>query len=163
MVGLAVGVSRMLLEFAFPPPRCGLPDSAPWVLRSVHYLHFAIILCVITTAVVMGISLLTPPPPPEQIRNLTWWTLSDGSSSDIPMQKVSTISRRTEGSLRRSRCVRASGFCSPHPSRAAAAAAAGTTLPTIPSIREEPFWKNFCCANAIILMSVNIFLYAYYA
>ncbi|XP_042559746.1 protein NLRC3-like [Clupea harengus] len=66
MVGLVVGLTRMLLEFAFPPPRCGVPDPAPPVLRSVHYLHFAIILCGLTAAVVVTISLLTPPPPPEQ-------------------------------------------------------------------------------------------------
>ncbi|KAG5277604.1 hypothetical protein AALO_G00089320 [Alosa alosa] len=110
----------------------------------------------------MTISLLTPPPPPEQLRNLTWWTLTESADQDIPMQKVTTISRRSEASgasVRRGRCVRASGFCSPHPARAAA----GTTIPTIPSIREEPFWKRFCCVNAIILMCVNIFLYAYYA
>ncbi|XP_063063726.1 sodium/mannose cotransporter SLC5A10-like [Engraulis encrasicolus] len=159
MVGLAVGVSRMLLEFAFPPPRCGIHDDAPSVLRSVHYLHFAILLWAITMAIIIGISLLTPPPPPEQVRNLTWWTLSGACSRDIPLQKVATIT----GSLRRTRCVRSTGICSPHPTRATAAAAATTTLPTIPSTREEPFWKHFCCANAILLVCVNVFLYAYYA
>ena len=67
MVGLVVGVCRMVLEFAFPPPRCGIQDDAPSVLRSVHYLHFAIILCFLSAAVVMVISLLTPPPTEEQV------------------------------------------------------------------------------------------------
>uniref|UniRef100_A0AAY4BWN1 Sodium/mannose cotransporter SLC5A10 n=1 Tax=Denticeps clupeoides TaxID=299321 RepID=A0AAY4BWN1_9TELE len=118
MVGLVVGVTRMVLEFAYPPPRCGVEDFAPSVLRSVHYLHFAIILCGLTMAVVMVISLLTPPPPPEQIQNLTWWSLNNPSEQDLPLQKVTT---------------------------------------------EDPFWARFCCVNAIILMCVNIFFYAYYA
>uniref|UniRef100_A0A8C1PKK9 Sodium/mannose cotransporter SLC5A10 n=1 Tax=Cyprinus carpio TaxID=7962 RepID=A0A8C1PKK9_CYPCA len=67
MVGLVVGLTRMVLEFAFPPPRCGVFDPAPSVLRSVHYLHFAIILCALTAIVVVVISLLTPPPTDEQV------------------------------------------------------------------------------------------------
>uniref|UniRef100_A0AAQ4Q1Y2 Sodium/mannose cotransporter SLC5A10 n=1 Tax=Gasterosteus aculeatus aculeatus TaxID=481459 RepID=A0AAQ4Q1Y2_GASAC len=70
MVGLVVGVCRMVLEFAFPPPRCGIVDSAPAVLRSVHYLHFAILLCGLTAIVVTIVSLLTPPPSHEQVKEL---------------------------------------------------------------------------------------------
>uniref|UniRef100_A0A6Q2WRM3 Sodium/mannose cotransporter SLC5A10 n=1 Tax=Esox lucius TaxID=8010 RepID=A0A6Q2WRM3_ESOLU len=110
MVGLVVGVCRMVLEFAFPPPRCGIHDDAPSVLRSVHYLHFAIILCILSAAVVVVISLLTPPPTEEQV----WCPLI-------------------------------------------------FNLNQIPSVRESVFWSRFCCINAILLISVNIFLYAYYA
>lgn len=67
MVGLVVGVCRMVLEFAFPPPRCGVVDSAPAVLRSVHYLHFAILLCALSAIVVGVVSLLTPPPTHDQV------------------------------------------------------------------------------------------------
>lgn len=67
MVGLVVGVCRMVLEFAFPPPRCGVVDSAPAVLRGVHYLHFAILLCGLTAIVVTVVSLLTPPPTHDQV------------------------------------------------------------------------------------------------
>ncbi|KAL6481251.1 hypothetical protein MHYP_G00093310 [Metynnis hypsauchen] len=161
MVGLAVGVTRMVLEFAFPPPRCGVFDPAPSILRSVHYLHFAIILCLLTIIVVVVVSLLTPPPTEEQTCNLTWWTLRNNADRDIPLQKISTPSRRTEGceSVRRGKCVRAPGFCSPRPNRSAPE----TPPPVIHGTREDPFWSRFCCVNAIILMCVNIFLYAYYA
>uniref|UniRef100_A0A3P8WYX6 Sodium/mannose cotransporter SLC5A10 n=1 Tax=Cynoglossus semilaevis TaxID=244447 RepID=A0A3P8WYX6_CYNSE len=119
MVGLVVGVCRMVLEFAFPPPRCGLEDSAPAVLRSVHYLHFAILLCGLTAIVIFIVSLLTPPPTPEQLCNLTWWTISQEPQREIPLQKVSSI--------------------------------------------KSVFWSRFCCANALLLISINIFLYAYFA
>ncbi|XP_022542121.1 sodium/glucose cotransporter 5 [Astyanax mexicanus] len=161
MVGLAVGVTRMVFEFAFPPPRCGVFDPAPAILRRVHYLHFAIILCVLTVIVVVVVSLLNPPPTEEQIHNLTWWTIGNSADRDIPLQKISTLSRRTEGceSVRRGKCVRAVGFCSPRPNRSAP----GTPPPVINNNREDPFWSRFCSVNAIILMCVNIFLYAYYA
>ncbi|XP_076846184.1 LOW QUALITY PROTEIN: sodium/mannose cotransporter SLC5A10 [Brachyhypopomus gauderio] len=159
MVGLAVGVTRMVLEFAFPPPPCGIYDPAPSVLRSVHYLHFAIILCALTAIVVATVSLLTPPPTEEMICNLTWWSLRSGADRDIPLQKVSTLSHRTDGcaSVRSGKCVRAAGFCSPRPAR-------GTTQePAIICTTEDPFWSRFCCVNAIVLICVNVFLYAYYA
>ncbi|XP_053273761.1 sodium/glucose cotransporter 5 isoform X3 [Pleuronectes platessa] len=126
MVGLVVGVCRMVLEFGFPPPRCGVVDSAPNVLRSVHYLHFAILLCGLTAIVVTIVSLLTPPPTPEQLCNLTWWTITEPPQREIPLQK-------------------------PAPA------------PRVPTLRESVFWSRFCCANALLLICINIFLYAYFA
>ncbi|XP_063332004.1 sodium/mannose cotransporter SLC5A10 isoform X3 [Pelmatolapia mariae] len=126
MVGLVVGVCRMVLEFAFPPLRCGVEDSAPAVLRSVHYLHFAILLCGLTAIVVAVVSLLTPPPTHEQVCNLTWWTITEEPKRDIPLQKE-------------------------------------TPAPRVPSIRENVLWSRFCCFNALLLVSINIFLYAYFA
>ncbi|XP_029915381.1 sodium/glucose cotransporter 5 isoform X3 [Myripristis murdjan] len=126
MVGLVVGVCRMVLEFAFPPPRCGVVDLAPAVLRSVHYLHFAILLCGLTAVVVATVSLLTPPPSHEQVCNLTWWTLTEETQREIPLQKEAPSSRA-------------------------------------PSVRESVFWSRFCCVNALLLVSINIFLYAYFA
>lgn len=67
MVGLVLGMARMGLELAHPPPRCGVPDLRPRVLADIHYLHFAVLLCTITGAIVVGGSLLTPPPPLAQV------------------------------------------------------------------------------------------------
>uniref|UniRef100_A0AAX7SDV4 Sodium/mannose cotransporter SLC5A10 n=1 Tax=Astatotilapia calliptera TaxID=8154 RepID=A0AAX7SDV4_ASTCA len=118
MVGLVVGVCRMVLEFAFPPSRCGVEDSAPAVLRGVHYLHFAILLCGLTAIVVAVVSLLTPPPTHEQVAGLC----------------ISAVRRSEE-----------------------------TPAPRVPSIRESVLWSRFCCFNALLLVSINIFLYAYFA
>uniref|UniRef100_A0A3Q3A0R2 Sodium/mannose cotransporter SLC5A10 n=1 Tax=Kryptolebias marmoratus TaxID=37003 RepID=A0A3Q3A0R2_KRYMA len=117
MVGLVVGVCRMVLEFVFPSPGCGVVNTAPVVLRGVHYLHFAILLFGLTAGVISVVSLLTPPPSQEQV----------GSQPHT---------------LRRSE---------------------QTPAPKVPSIRESVLWSRFCCANALLLVSVNIFLYAYFA
>ncbi|XP_062304531.1 sodium/mannose cotransporter SLC5A10 [Osmerus eperlanus] len=159
MVGLGVGVCRMVLEFAFPPPRCGVPDPAPSVLRSVHYLHFAILLCGLTVAVVIPVSLLTPPPTEEQLRNLTWWTISEEVEREIPLQKMSSVSQHPhQGSeaVRRVTCGRAVGLC-------VSSQEEETPSPRVPSVRESVFWSRFCCANALLLICINIFLYAYFA
>ncbi|KAK5623032.1 hypothetical protein CRENBAI_020795 [Crenichthys baileyi] len=159
MVGLVVGVCRMVLEFAFPPPRCGVVDSAPMVLRSVHYLHFAILLCGLTAIVVAVVSLLTTPPSHEQVCNLTWWTITEEPEREIPLPKVSSVSHRNSHGPEQTRqgmCGQGAGLC-------ISATRRSEQTVRVPTIRESVFWYRFCCANAFLLISINIFLYAYFA
>ncbi|XP_059902360.1 sodium/mannose cotransporter SLC5A10 [Gadus macrocephalus] len=160
MVGLVVGMCRMVLEFAFPPPRCGVVDWAPSVLRSVHYLHFAILLCGLSTIVVVVVTLLTPPPTPEQLTNLTWWTLTEEVQREIPLRKVSSVSNRSppaSKSVCRVTCGQGPSLC------ISSQSSQPTPPPRVPSVRETLFWSRFCCANALLLVSINIFLFAYFA
>ncbi|KAK0140828.1 Sodium/glucose cotransporter 5 [Merluccius polli] len=153
MVGLVVGLCRMVLE-------CGVVDWAPSVLRSVHYLHFAILLCGLSAIVVVVISLLTPPPTPEQLCNLTWWTLVEEVQREIPMRKVSSVSHRSphdSESVCRVTCGQGPGLC------ISAQQSQQPSPPRVPSVRENVFWSRFCCANALLLVSINIFLFAYFA
>ncbi|XP_076196362.1 sodium/glucose cotransporter 4 isoform X3 [Aptenodytes patagonicus] len=74
IVGLAVGLVRMIIEFIYSAPSCGEEDRRPAVLKDLHYLYFALILCVLTVIVIVLISLCTPPIPEEKLACLTWWT-----------------------------------------------------------------------------------------
>ncbi|NXQ51845.1 SC5A9 protein, partial [Anthoscopus minutus] len=74
IVGLAVGLVRMIMEFIYSPPSCGEEDRRPAVLKDLHYLYFALILCALSSIVIIVISLCTPPIPEEQLNSLTWWT-----------------------------------------------------------------------------------------
>ncbi|MBV96817.1 Sodium/glucose cotransporter 5, partial [Eschrichtius robustus] len=120
MAGLAVGATRLVLEFLHPAPPCGRPEQRPAVLRGVHYLHFAVALFVLSGAVVVAGSLLTPPPQGVQIENLTWWTLAQ----DLPSGAKTGDHRASQ---------------------------------------KHAFWARVCGFNAILLMCVNIFFYAYFA
>ncbi|XP_007448467.1 PREDICTED: sodium/glucose cotransporter 5 isoform X4 [Lipotes vexillifer] len=120
MAGLAVGATRLVLEFLHPAPPCGHPEARPAILHSIHYLHFAVALFVLSGAVVVAGSLLTPPPQGVQIENLTWWTLAQ----DLP-------SGARTGDHRAS--------------------------------QKHAFWARVCGFNAILLMCVNVFCYAYFA
>lgn len=71
MVGLAVGATRLVLEFLHPAPPCGDPDTRPSILGSIHYLHFAVALFVLSGVVVVAGSLLTPSPRGVQV-SLPW-------------------------------------------------------------------------------------------
>ncbi|XP_037019107.2 sodium/glucose cotransporter 5 isoform X2 [Artibeus jamaicensis] len=117
MVGLAVGAARLVLEFLYPVPPCGEADVRPAILRSFHYLHFAVALFALSGAVVVAGSLLTPPPQEAQIQNLTWWTLAPNLLLG---------------------------------------AKAGDA-------QKHAFWARVCGFNAILLMCINIFFYAYFA
>ncbi|XP_036694280.1 sodium/glucose cotransporter 5 isoform X2 [Balaenoptera musculus] len=120
MAGLAVGATRLVLEFLHPAPPCGRPEQRPAVLRGVHYLHFAVALFVLSGAAVVAGSLLTPPPQGVQIENLTWWTLAQ----DLP---------------------------------------SGAKTGDHQASQKHAFWARVCGFNAILLMCVNIFFYAYFA
>uniref|UniRef100_A0A2K6ERQ1 Sodium/mannose cotransporter SLC5A10 n=1 Tax=Propithecus coquereli TaxID=379532 RepID=A0A2K6ERQ1_PROCO len=120
IVGLVVGATRLVLEFLHPAPPCGEPDTQPAILESIHYLHFAAVLFVLSGAIVVAGSLLTPAPQGVQIENLTWWTLAQ----DLPL---------------------------------GAKAGDGQTP------QKYTFWARVCGCNAILLMCVNIFFYAYFA
>nr|XP_020769821.1 sodium/glucose cotransporter 5 isoform X2 [Odocoileus virginianus texanus] len=83
MAGLAVGATRLVLEFLHPAPLCGHPDTRPPILLGVHYLHFAVALFLLSGAVVVAGSLLTPHPQGVQIQSLTWWTLAQDLPSGV--------------------------------------------------------------------------------
>ncbi|XP_004647994.1 sodium/glucose cotransporter 5 isoform X1 [Octodon degus] len=120
MAGLVVGATRLVLEFLHPAPPCGDPDTRPAILRSIHYLHFAIVLFLLTGAIVAAGSLLTSPPQQVQIENLTWWTLVRDRSLGVKAGDSQTPQKRL-------------------------------------------FWARVCGFNAVLLMCVNIFFYAYFA
>ncbi|NWV39094.1 SC5AA protein, partial [Grantiella picta] len=121
MAGLAIGLVRMGLEMAYPIPLCGDPDQRPRLLTDIHYLHFAVLLASVTAAVVMGVSLLSPALSPEQLKNLTWWTLS---RENTQLSMYGTSQGPPD---------------------------------------ESQFWTRVCNINAILLICVNIFGYAYFA
>lgn len=62
MVGLVVGLVRFGLEYTYKEPICGFDyeDTRPFVVK-IHYLHFGIILFLISIFVIVGVSLLTKP------------------------------------------------------------------------------------------------------
>lgn len=68
-IGLAVGVTRMVLDFVYPEPPCFEEDNRPSVVKHVHYLYFSTMLSFITLVVVLVVSLATEKPKPEQVNH----------------------------------------------------------------------------------------------
>lgn len=70
------------MEFSYRKPPCGSDEPKPpeWWYRAVddiHYLHFGVILWLITGIVAILISLLTEEIPEENLYRLTFWSRRD--------------------------------------------------------------------------------------
>ena len=61
VLGMLLGVVRMMLEFTNPEPLCGEPETRPTILYKVHYLYFGMLSAACTTIISMCVSLVTPP------------------------------------------------------------------------------------------------------
>ncbi|KAM6078605.1 LOW QUALITY PROTEIN: sodium/glucose cotransporter 4 [Theristicus caerulescens] len=183
MVGLAVGLVRMIIEFIYSTPSCGEEDRRPAVLKDLHYLYFALILCVLTAIVIVLISLCTPPIPEEKLVCLTWWTRhrkapaidlknyksdaaqinpADGESALVE----STDSGNKEEAAAKPPCWKMLylWFCglSTGPTPTLSQEERAALERRLTSIEEKPLWKIVCNVNAILLLTINVFLWAYF-
>lgn len=60
-IGLAIGLTRMISEFAYGTGSCVTPTKCPEIICGVHYLYFSIILFCISCLLIVSISLMTKP------------------------------------------------------------------------------------------------------
>ncbi|XP_033973093.1 sodium/glucose cotransporter 4-like [Trematomus bernacchii] len=190
MGGLLVGLVRMVLEFSFKAPACGQPDGRPALLAQVHYLHFALILLALTCLIIAAVSLATPPIPEEHLYRLTWWSrhsqeprldltapqvtsgpvtsgpvtsgpvTSDPMTSDPVTSGPVTSGPVTSGPVTswwRRAALRLCGLNAPG-SEAAEPEGIGLN-----SLQEAPLWRNVCNINALLLLTINVFLWGYFA
>ncbi|CAL4067442.1 unnamed protein product [Meganyctiphanes norvegica] len=94
MSGLAIGMVRFVLEFAWTVPPCGYEedDKRPEIIKqlvgNLHYLHFGIVLFVIVLIITIAVSLLTPPIDEKHLHRLTWGTRMT-TEIRIPISKKS--------------------------------------------------------------------------
>jgi len=61
MVGLIVGVFRMMSDFSQPAPLCMEEDERPWMIADVHYMYFAAFLFWLTGLVAFVVSITSEP------------------------------------------------------------------------------------------------------
>ncbi|XP_064631090.1 sodium/mannose cotransporter SLC5A10-like [Lineus longissimus] len=94
MVGLAVGVSRMILDFVYQAPACGEIDRRPAVLARVHFFYFALILAGVCLLVIVVVSLLTQEPDEILLRRVTWWTRNSTLRDDDDYDDVRDVNKR---------------------------------------------------------------------
>ena len=66
LTGFVLGMGRLVAELG----KASL-DGLLFAYADMNFLHFAIVLFVVCTAVLIVVSLLTPPPPDEKVRGLT--------------------------------------------------------------------------------------------
>ncbi|XP_055328546.1 sodium/myo-inositol cotransporter-like isoform X2 [Paramacrobiotus metropolitanus] len=74
MLGLALGVTRMILDFVYRSPECGLPDERPSFIKDFQYLYYAFVVFVLSGFTAIFVSLCTKQLEPYRLIRTTFST-----------------------------------------------------------------------------------------
>jgi len=89
--GLVLGLLRLILELANGVSKTGLPDGSVWAwIAEINFLHFAVLLFAVSTAVLAGVSALTPAQP----TGLSYGAATPGTPTDV--QPAAAAGRRID-------------------------------------------------------------------
>jgi SSS family solute:Na+ symporter len=87
--GAVFGVLRLVLELANGSDKMGLADGTIWSwIAEINFLHFAVLLFVVSSVILTGVSLLTERPSREQIAGLTYATGLEGAGGDTTGERA---------------------------------------------------------------------------
>nr|WLN44354.1 AAT14 [Sinonovacula rivularis] len=179
MVGLVVGLIRMGLDFGYGSPMCGEEDTRPSIIADVHFLHFACILFVISLIATIIISLLTEPQGTDHIPRLTWWTRLSNVER-VPFKEEVAFQEKCQANANaaydleeqkpqvplpgwRKILYLICGYEPPKRSMALSDDEEKERKRVLTSIHEEPKWKWIVNINALITMSIGVFLWFFYS
>lgn len=171
MGGLLVGVTRMVLEFSYAVPSCGEPDLRPAVLAKVHYLYFSLLLFALSGVIICIVSLATEPIPPHCLHRLTWWSRhSQEPREDLPgvaLEPERPAPPSDPSASSSEPPVSDSRWCRALLWVCGLTGQSGSSAPPescpLGSLQEEPLWRHVCNINALLLLTVNVFLWGYFA
>ncbi|XP_075852958.1 putative glucose sensor protein SLC5A4 isoform X2 [Microcebus murinus] len=174
IIGFVMGLVRMIADFVYGTGSCLYASDCPTIFCGVHYLYFAIILFFGTILVVLGISLLTKPIPDVHLYRLCW-ALRDSTEERIDLDadekwQEETYDSAEEGNIyypEQSRgCLRKAWdlFCGLQKTGPKLTEEEEEALrQKLTDTSERPLWKAIVDANAILLLAVVVFVYAYFA
>ncbi|KAF6081917.1 hypothetical protein HJG60_008900 [Phyllostomus discolor] len=169
--GLVMGLIRMIAEFVYGTGSCLAASYCPKIICGVHYLYFAIILFFISILVILGVSLLTKPIPDVHLYRLCW-ALRNRTEERIDLDAQEERQEEADdhvdgGDPEETRgCFRKAyeafcGFQKKGPKLSKEEEEAQRKKLTDTS--EKPLWRTVVNVNAILLLSVAVFLHGYFA
>ncbi|XP_031288885.2 sodium/myo-inositol cotransporter 2 [Camelus dromedarius] len=190
ILGLLLGLVRLVLDFIYEQPRCDQPDNRPAVVKNVHYLYFSMILSGVTLITVSTVSWFTQPPSKEMVSRLTWFTrhdplvqkeqvppttplpptlsqngTSEAGSTNIQFEMVQESTSKPHSSdmtEKRSKVVKAILWLCGVDSKGKEGPP-GRADPVIVSLEETPLVKTLLDVNLIVCVSCAVFLWGYFA
>ncbi|CAM4551498.1 unnamed protein product [Leuciscus chuanchicus] len=182
MGGLVIGLCRMVPEFAYGSGNCIFPSNCPKLICGVHYLYFAVLLFFCTTILVLFVSYNTPPIEDKHLHRLVF-TLRYSKEERVDLdweeeergrnarrgadekEKVVTDENKIEHGDRSIMMKIIGWVCgtsddqAPEPTEEEVAEASKQ----LPDISEVPLWKCIVNTNALIMMTVAVYCWGYYA
>uniref|UniRef100_A0A8U8BNI6 Uncharacterized protein n=1 Tax=Geospiza parvula TaxID=87175 RepID=A0A8U8BNI6_GEOPR len=139
--GLGLGLARLIPEFLLGSGSCGSPGRCPALLCGLHYLHFAVLLFLLTCAVVLSVSWCHPPIPKVHLHRLVF-SLRNSREPRIDLDLEATPGAE--------------------PGAGGVASEMGVASAEAPP-PEDPKWSRLVDINALVLMGVASFLWGYFA
>ena len=84
VTGLVLGLLRLILELTNKASSGGLEPGTLWHwIATINFLHYAVLLFVICTAVLFIVSMVTPPPPADKTEGLTYVRAGPGATAAL--------------------------------------------------------------------------------
>ncbi|KAM8829084.1 sodium/glucose cotransporter 1 [Spinachia spinachia] len=171
VIGLLIGLSRMITEFIYGTGSCISPSACPTIICGVHYLYFSIILFVVSCIIILGVSLVTKPIEDKHLYRLCW-SLRNRTEERVDIEQDDWIDNQVSNDMEIEEHVEEPGFC-----KKAVMCFCGLDqkkAPTLSSEEQEelqkkltdtsevPLWRNVVNANAIILLCVAVFFHGFF-
>ncbi|XP_071769589.1 sodium/glucose cotransporter 1 [Centroberyx gerrardi] len=171
LIGLFIGLSRMITEFAYGTGSCVNPSNCPTIICGVHYLYFSIILFVISCILILGISLMTKPIADKHLYRLCW-SLRNCKEERVDLEADDWVDNQESNSMDIEEPTEEQNLC-----KKAVMCFCGLEQKKGPKLSPEeqaelqrkltdttevPLWRNVVNANAIILLCVCIFFHGFY-
>ncbi|KAK2823737.1 hypothetical protein Q7C36_020337 [Tachysurus vachellii] len=162
LIGLAIGLSRMIAEFVYGTGSCANPSDCPTIICGVHYLYFGLILYAVSLLVVLGISFMTKPIDDKHLYRLCW-TLRNSKEERIDLDADEwTEEQDTDMCVDEDEptsdpsCWRKgyNWFCGFEQNKAPKLSKEeeAELQKQLTDTSEKPMWRNVVNANAIILL-----------
>ncbi|XP_019937190.2 sodium/glucose cotransporter 1 [Paralichthys olivaceus] len=170
-IGLLIGLSRMIAEFAYGTGSCVNPSNCPTIICGVHYLYFSIILFVTSCVIILAVSLMTKPIEDKHLYRLCW-SLRNSTEKRVDLEQDDWVENKDCDSLEIEEPVDKPGFC-----KKAVMCFCGLEQKNAPKLSpeeqaelqkkltdttEKPLWRNVVNANALILLAVAVFFHGFY-
>ncbi|KAM4634440.1 sodium/glucose cotransporter 1 [Polymixia lowei] len=171
LIGLLIGLSRMIAEFAYGTGSCVSPSDCPTIICGVHYLYFSIILFVVSCVIIVGVSLATKPIDDKHLYRLCW-SLRNCKEERVDLEEDDWIENQESNSMAIEEPVEEPNLC-----KKAVMCFCGLEQKSGPKLSPEeqaelqakltdtteaPLWRNVVNANALLLLCVAIFFHGYY-
>lgn len=189
VLGLLLGLVRLVLDFIYVQPQCDQPDERPLVVKDVHYLYFSMILSSATLITVFTVSCFTETPSREMVSRLTWFTRHEPVVQKDPVPPATPLSptlpqngttEATSTSIQletveETKSKAHSDDVTPKQSKVLKAILwlcgmardkedpPSKAEPVIVSLEENPLVKTLLDVNCLVCISCAIFLWGYFA
>uniref|UniRef100_G3PYU9 Sodium/glucose cotransporter 1 n=1 Tax=Gasterosteus aculeatus aculeatus TaxID=481459 RepID=G3PYU9_GASAC len=161
VIGLLIGLSRMITEFIYGTGSCISPSNCPTIICGVHYLYFSMILFVVSCIIIVGISLMTKPIEDKHVLVSTVLEPEEPYRGEVQRYGNRRYSHLEEPGL----CKKAvMCFCGLDQEKAPTLSPEeqAELQKKLTDTSEVPLWRNVVNANAIILLCVAVFFHGYF-